>query len=79
VLDLFNDVDESVEVNELMAWWNRYEFNISIRYKSNHLSENRQIFPHYCENPPPLDKTSALARIKAKRAALRSAWINASN
>jgi hypothetical protein len=73
VLDLFDDVDESEEVNELMAWWNRYELIAIIWYKSDHLNESRQIFPHFCENPRPLNKTSALARIKAKRAAEKSA------
>jgi hypothetical protein len=30
VLDLFDDVDESAEVNELMTWWNRYELVVTI-------------------------------------------------
>jgi hypothetical protein len=72
VFDIFNDVEESDEVNELISWWNRYELIIIIWNTSEHLDESRQIFPHYCENPRPLNKTSALVRIKAKRAALRS-------
>jgi hypothetical protein len=79
VLDLFDDVEESTEVNELMAWWNRYERIVSIAYESDKLDNNRLIFPHYCENPRPPHKTSALARIKAKRAAQRSALAHSSN
>ncbi|KAG1901254.1 uncharacterized protein F5891DRAFT_950795 [Suillus fuscotomentosus] len=29
LLDLFEDPDESKEVDELLTWWNRYYFNSS--------------------------------------------------
>jgi hypothetical protein len=32
VLDLFDDVEEQVEINELLMWWNRYViYNTSLR------------------------------------------------
>jgi hypothetical protein len=32
VLDLFDDVEEQVEINELLTWWNRYViYNTSLR------------------------------------------------
>jgi hypothetical protein len=27
VLDLFEDIDEREEVNDLLTWWNRYELS----------------------------------------------------
>src|SRR5215471_15279049 len=38
VLDLFDDVEESKEVNELMTWWNRCEHYCSYN-SSNHWKE----------------------------------------
>ena len=29
ILDLFDDVDEQEEVNDLLVWWNRYTVSVS--------------------------------------------------
>jgi hypothetical protein len=71
ILDLFDDQDEHEEVKELLAWWNRLVLLPSIVdvYSSLHAS---QIFPNYSAARRPIAKHSALARIKARRVALKS-------
>ncbi|KAF8956821.1 hypothetical protein BDZ97DRAFT_1763403 [Flammula alnicola] len=59
ILELLEDPDETSEVNNLLAWW------------------NRQVFPNYTANSRPVSKNSALAKIKAKRAAAKRALQNA--
>lgn len=51
ILDLLEDPEETKEVDDLLAWW------------------NRQVFPNYTAVSRPVSKDSALAKIKAKRAA----------
>jgi hypothetical protein len=35
VLDLFNDVEEQEEVNDLQTWWNRYAMPLPIAINSS--------------------------------------------
>lgn len=58
ILDLFEDVDEQQEVNDLLTWW------------------NRQIFPSSSSGARPSGKDTVHAKIKAKRAAMRSLSLN---
>ncbi len=71
VLDLFEDAEEIQEVNELQMWWNRCVFfsHVQIAYKWMLCS---QVFPNFSSARRTICKNSALARIKAKRAELRS-------
>ena len=72
VLDLLEDHDEAREVGDLLAWWNglviQAQHNI---YSLWYLLFFSQIFPNYSEPSRPLSKESALAKIKAKRAAIK--------
>lgn len=60
-MDLFDDVDEQGEVNELLVWW------------------NRQIFPSYSSARRPVNKNSALAKIREKRSAMKAREANTEN
>lgn len=44
VLDLFDDVEEKVEVNDLIAWWNRY----NISFCSNRLTDKLVFYLARC-------------------------------
>jgi hypothetical protein len=73
ILDLFGDVEEIEEVNDLQAWWNRYVFTpISFHYDQLKHGRISQIFPNYSSARRPICKNSALARIKEKRAELKA-------
>jgi hypothetical protein len=69
ILDLFDDTDEKEEVNDLLAWWNRY-LQFLFQLVSAYIS-HRQIFPVYSLARHPICKNSALARIKERRVALK--------
>ncbi|KAG6903668.1 hypothetical protein DXG01_015865, partial [Tephrocybe rancida] len=74
VLETFMDLDNSDEVAKLLNWWNR-----SILYLTHHYSAalrtarpDRQVFPgHLMTSERIVNKDSALARIKARRAQRR--------
>jgi hypothetical protein len=81
VLDLFDLADEREEISDLLTWWNRYVMvpnAPSAVAQSSYLSRyhDRQIFPSYSAARPSIDKDSPLARIKAKRSALRTVTLN---
>jgi hypothetical protein len=78
VLDLFDDIDEMEEINELLTWWNRYELFFGWFFSSHIWQCYSQIFPSYSSAKRPVSKNSALARIKQKRAELRSIALNTS-
>jgi len=67
ILDLFDDLEEQEEVKDLLLWWNRYESSVTCA-DLPHLRCVSQIFPNHIAPRRELAKTSALARIKAKRA-----------
>jgi len=71
ILDVFKDVEEIQEVNDLQRWWNQCVIHYSF---SAWLTKpiGSQIFPNYSTARRPLCKNSALARIKAKRSELRA-------
>jgi len=73
ILDLFDDVEEQEEVNDLKAWWNRYVLSL-ITFHRKQLKPRfySQIFPNYSSSRRPVCKNSALARIKEKRAKLQT-------
>ena len=70
VLDLFEDVEEQQEVNDLLTWWNRSVLSFWLSQSLN--LGNRQVFPSYSSARRPICKNSALARIKEKRSELRA-------
>ena len=59
VLDLFDDVEEQAEVNELQTWWNWYDFT-SILLHSNQLNY-RHITARYSQTIQQLDVPFAKA------------------
>lgn len=72
VVDFFEDVEERVEVNELLVWWNRYAHTLLALGFMLRIVLCRQIFPAYSSARPAISKDSALAKLKAKRLALRA-------
>ena len=78
VLDLFDLTDEREEINDLLTWWNRYVtmLDTSRAVTQPPYSYHRQIFPSYSAAQPSIDKDSPLARIKARRSALRAVTLN---
>jgi hypothetical protein len=77
VLDLFEDVEEQKEVNDLMTWWNRLVLILRNSCFSQLMSRVvRQIFPSYSSARRAVCKNSALARIKEKRAELKTIVLN---
>ena len=76
VLDLFDDVEELTEVNDLMTWWNRYAISFVLFYFGHSSCFYSQIFPNYSSARHAICKTSALARIKQKRSELRDLAVN---
>lgn len=71
VVDFFEDAEERAEVNELLMWWNQYTHTLLVLGSTLILSHS-QIFPGYSSARPTISKDSALARLKAKRSALRA-------
>jgi hypothetical protein len=69
ILGLLEDQDEVKEVDDLLAWWNRLVLHVHLFLFISHYF--RQIFPNYSQPSRPLSKHSALAKIKAKRAAIK--------
>jgi hypothetical protein len=67
ILDVFDDPEEQEEVKDLLLWWNRYESWLTCA-DLPHLRCVSQIFPNHIAPRCELAKTSALARIKARRA-----------
>lgn len=73
ILDLFEDVEELTEVNDLLMWWNRCVPTLQLHFSSKHmLLSFSQIFPSCSSAQHPVCRNSALARIKEKRSALRA-------
>jgi hypothetical protein len=73
VLDLFEDIEERAEVDELITWWNRSVAFAVIWLSPLRSLPHSQIFPAYSSAKPTLSKNSPLARIKEKRLQLRAA------
>ena len=68
VLNLFKDIEEREEVNDLQTWWNRSVFNwLPSTYVQLIIYTHSQIFPNYSAARRPVSKNSALARIKQRR------------
>ena len=70
ILDFLNDPDEKPDVNELLDWWkwsvhicSRVPFQADVLYS--------QIFPGSKMQASTISKTSALAKLKEKRMALK--------
>jgi len=42
ILDLFDEVDEKEEVNDLLTWWNRYAYTPAFR--------SLRLMPHFKSN-----------------------------
>lgn len=74
VLDLFDDVEEQVEVNELLTWWNRCVIYCSLFDPVSCLYS--QVFPSYSSAGRMPCRNSALARIKQKRSELGAIELN---
>jgi hypothetical protein len=75
VLDLLEDEDEKEEVKDLIVWWNRYRCTVFSAVLSDCLIlliAFRQIFPNYSAAKRPIPRNSVLAKIREKRALLRS-------
>jgi hypothetical protein len=72
-LDLLEDPEETQEVNELIAWWNRccpfFRFAGIMKLTECAIILS-QVFPNYSSAQRPICKDSPLARIKQKRAEL---------
>jgi len=67
ILELFDDVEEKNEIDDLLTWWNRYVCHCrSISYNSLLFSYS-QIFPNYLSGGRAICKNTALARIRQKR------------
>ena len=66
-LELFNDVEELKEVNDLLEWWDQYD-NVSLALHSINklLPSFRQVFHNRLRFCRPIGATSALGLIKAK-------------
>jgi hypothetical protein len=73
VLELFEDIEEREEVEDLLVWWNRYGLLCHCADCGLISLINSQIFPSYSSAQRPLAKDSALAKIKEKRARIRAA------
>jgi hypothetical protein len=73
VLELFDDIEEREEVEELLVWWNRCALPTHHYCDPTEPGICRQIFPNYISVFRPLAKDSALAKIKEKRARTRAA------
>lgn len=72
VIGLFDDPEELEEVNELLAWWNRYVLYFCSIMLGQYANKTcRQIFPSQTAKQP-VCKNSALAKIKEKRAERRA-------
>jgi hypothetical protein len=72
-LDLFDNADEQGEVKDLVAWWNWYvdhQASANVRLIGSFVS---QVFPNYSTAKRPIATGSALARIRARQAALKDA------
>lgn len=73
VLDFLDDPDEKDNVDELLDWWNWYVCpwlqdilsKLTLSYLDSH------VFPSHVRHERAINKTSALAKLKEKRAALR--------
>jgi len=76
VLDLLEDIEEQVEVNELLAWWNRYELTLPFFYPQLITGISSQIFPNYSSAWQVISKNSVLARIKEKQRETRTMVCN---
>lgn len=74
LLELLEDPEEVVEVNALIIWWNRWVY-LLLCLDTSQTADSffSQVFPNYTANSRPVSKNSALAKIKAKRAAIKEA------
>lgn len=78
ILELFDDVDENAEVEDLLTWWNRSVSTPTTRSSPSlncHFHSKSQIFPNY-SSARCSTCNSALARIKEKRAELKAIALN---
>jgi len=67
-----DDPDEKPDVDELLDWWNwsvNICFGSRIPFQADALYS--QVFPGYVTRGRAISKTSALAKLKEKRAALK--------
>jgi len=67
VLDLFYDIEEQEEVDDLLAWWNRYVTHLIHINLLSQANSSSQIFPNFPLSRPAPFHNSALAKIKQKR------------
>jgi hypothetical protein len=65
-----DDPDEKPDVNELLDWWN-WSVHIWSRVPFQADALYSQVFPGYVTRARAISKTSALAKLKEKRAALK--------
>jgi hypothetical protein len=68
ILEIFEDLNEKEEVDDLLVWWNRYVCLCS-RHESlmSHFTYS-QVFPSYSSARTSTTKNSVLAKIREKRA-----------
>jgi len=64
ILELLEDLEERDEVDQLMAWWNRYV--VYYLWESMLMNICRQVFPLYTEVEQLPSQNSVLARIRQK-------------
>jgi hypothetical protein len=64
-----DDPDEKPNVNELLDWWN-WSAHIWLQVSFTDALYS-QIFPSYVTRASAISKTSALAKLREKRAALK--------
>jgi len=69
ILELFDDIDEHMEIDHLFVWWNRYNLNMVTVYSPDNFIDKSFRLILLC----PIAVNSALARIKAKRALKKAA------
>jgi hypothetical protein len=69
ILELLEDPDERSEVTELLMWWNRCPLSVFHAFQLTDDFPLSQIFPNHATPSRAVSKNSALARIKARRAA----------
>lgn len=73
VIEIFEDPDERLEVNDLLIWWNRYDYwsvDCELLWRS---WTCRVIFPQYSSAKRPPPKNSALSKIREYRARKKTA------
>lgn len=71
VLEFLNDVEERLDVDALLMWWNRYELRICYFQFADSSTFYRTIFPGSASACPRIKKGSALARLAERRRRIR--------